>query len=295
MKTDPEIGFIGVGVMGLPIAKHLLAHGTPLLAWNRSPGRAEQLIPHGARLASGLDEVFADAEIILTMLSDEAALDAVMDRAGPSFAARAKGRLIVHMGTTDAPYSRQLGDEIEAAGGRYVEAPVSGSLIPAERGELVAMLAGEAEDITRVSDLIAPACRATIPCGRAPRAMAMKHATNMVLAPLLAGIGEAVAYVRAADLDLAQFSEIVLGGQIASDILRAKMEKVLSGDYSAQGAVKNALQSASAAMSSAGAVGMEAEVITAACRVMQGAAEDGLADQDISVLNEWLSGRVSET
>lgn len=127
-----HVGFIGLGVMGRPMALRLASAGTPLVVWNRTPERAEPLRAAGAEVAADPAEVFARAEVVLLMLADEAAVDAVLGRGTPALAARVAGRTVVHMGTTSPEYSHAVEADVRAAGGRYVEAPVSGSRVPAE-------------------------------------------------------------------------------------------------------------------------------------------------------------------
>ena len=135
------IGFIGLGSMGEPMALNLAKAGTPLLVWNRTPAKVRSLEAAGAAIAADAGEVFARADVIILMLVDGAAIDAVLGRGTRAFGARVKDRTIVHMGTTSPAYSRGLEADVWAAGGGYVEAPVSGSRKPAEAGQLVAMLA----------------------------------------------------------------------------------------------------------------------------------------------------------
>src|SRR3954452_8382116 len=137
------VGFIGLGVMGQPMALNLARAGTPLVGWTRSVERAEPLRAAGARIASTPAALFAQAEIVILMLADGSAIDTVLARGTPTFDTFAGGHTIVHMGTTSPQYSQGLDADVRAAGGSYVEAPVSGSRTPAECGELVAMMAGD--------------------------------------------------------------------------------------------------------------------------------------------------------
>lgn len=144
------VGFIGLGVMGQPMALNLARAGTPLVVWNRTPGRCDPLRAAGAEVAAIPAEVFDRAETVILMLADEKAVDTVLGRGTPDFDAHVAGHTVIHMGTTSAEYSGSLQDEIRAAGGRYVEAPVSGSRVPAEQGELVGMLAGDDDAVADV-------------------------------------------------------------------------------------------------------------------------------------------------
>lgn len=154
-KAEQLIGFIGLGSMGEPIALNLVKAGIPLLVWNRTPAKSGLLATAGAQVAASAADVFARAGIVILMLANDEAIDAVLARGDPDFASRVRDRTIVHMGTTAASYSRTLEADIRTAGGRYVEAPVSGSRKPAEAGQLVAMLAGDADAIGRVRPLLA--------------------------------------------------------------------------------------------------------------------------------------------
>src|SRR5476651_1180347 len=108
MTTQTD-GFIGLGAMGEAMALNLAKAGTPLVIWNRTPAKTATLVAAGAQLALDAAEVFARAPTVILMLVDGAAIDAVLDRSGPTFASRVHGRTIVHMGTTSPAYSREIG------------------------------------------------------------------------------------------------------------------------------------------------------------------------------------------
>ena len=141
------VGFIGLGVMGEPMALHLRRAGTALLVWNRSPGACERLQAAGATVAATPEDLFAGSQIVIVMLANDEAMNQALARGTEQFARNVAGRMIIHMGTTAPGYSRTLEADILAAQGTYVEAPVSGSRKPAEDGTLVAMLAGETASV----------------------------------------------------------------------------------------------------------------------------------------------------
>src|SRR3982750_3385261 len=99
--TSAPVGFIGLGIMGQPMALNLARAGTPLVVWNRSPAAAESLRAAGAQGAASPAEVFGQASVVILMLATEAAIDEVLDRGGPSFG-MVRDRTVVHMGTTSA-------------------------------------------------------------------------------------------------------------------------------------------------------------------------------------------------
>lgn len=235
-ETRP-LGFIGLGFMGEPMALNLRKAGTPLVVWNRSPAKLAVLEQAGARIAPDIDTLFAEAGIVIMMLADEAAIDATLGRGTPAFGTRVKGRVVVHMGTTPTAYSRALETDIRGAGGHYVEAPVSGSRKPAEAGQLVAMLAGEPDAVARVQPLLAPMCKQTVVCGAVPAGLSMKLAVNLYLLTTMAGLAESFHFAAQHGLDLAQFAAIINAGQMASDLSRVKLPKLVAGDFSVHAAI----------------------------------------------------------
>ena len=245
-----ELGFIGLGLMGQPMALNLartLTGADTLVVWNRTAARTEPLRAAGVRVGSvrvagSPGEVFRRAEVVLLMLADEAAIDEVLDRGGPRFARNVAGRTIVHMGTTAPDYSRELEAAVRGCGGRYVEAPVSGSRTPAEAGELVAMLAGEADAVDAVRPLLAPMCRDTFVCGPVPGGLLMKLSVNLYLITMVTGLVEAAHFAGRHGLDMGQFARVLDAGPMASNVSRGKALKLVGGDFSAQAAALDVLK-----------------------------------------------------
>lgn len=236
------IGFIGLGVMGQPMALNLARAGIPLVVWNRSLERCEPLRTAGANVADAAEDVFRQAEIVLLMLADAAAIDLVLGRATPAFAATVRNRTVVHMGTTSAEYSRFLEADILAAGGRYVECPVAGSRKPAEDGQLVAMLAGDDASIAAVRPYLQPMCRQSVECGAVPSALLMKLAVNLFLITMVTGLTEAAHFAQMHGLDMARFVAILEAGPMASNVSRIKASKLLAADFEVQASILDVLK-----------------------------------------------------
>jgi 3-hydroxyisobutyrate dehydrogenase len=236
-----RIGFVGLGLMGAPMALNLVRAGTPLTVWNRTPEKCEALRAAGANPAQSVDDVFARCDIVFLMLANANAVDAVLGRRSALFSQRVRGRTIVHTGTTSPGFSRDLGLDIAKAGGTYVECPVSGSRVPAERGELVAMLAGDEKDVARVTPLLKPIARETFYCGAVPNALLMKLAVNIFLITTVTGLAEAANFAQQQGLNTQVFRRIVDAGQMASSISRVKSEKIVREDFTPQAACADVL------------------------------------------------------
>lgn len=229
-----KLGFIGLGVMGTPMALNLARAGTELVVWNRTPEKCEPLRALGCEVASSPSDVFRAAPIVIVMLANEAAIDAVLTPR--SIVA---GRIVVHMGTTSPAFSRRLEADIVAAGGRYVEAPVSGSRKPAEEGQLVGMLAGEATSIDEVRPLLQPICAQTFVCGAVPGALLMKLCVNLYLITMVAGLAEAMHFAERNELDRELLARILDAGPMASSVSRMKLQKLVANDFSVQASIRD--------------------------------------------------------
>lgn len=237
----PRIGFIGLGHMGSAMAMNL-ANAGPLTVWNRSAGKAAPLKRAGARIAATADKLFDSSDVVILMLTDGAAIDEVLDRSSSRFRARVNGRVIVHMGTTSPDYSLRLEQDIRSVGGKYVEAPVSGSRKPAEAGQLVAMLAGEPAAVATVQQCLTPMCKASISCGAVPKALLMKLAVNILLLASVTGLAESLHFSQRSGLDMSQVVEVLANSQMASDISRLKAPKLVQEDFSAHATITDVLK-----------------------------------------------------
>ena len=237
-----NVGFIGLGVMGQPMALNLARAGTPLVVWNRTPDRCAALRDAGAQIADSAADVFQQARIVILMMATDTALDAVLGRHTADFATNVAQHIIVHMGTTSADYSRGLETDIRAAGGQYVEAPVSGSRKPAEAGQLVAMLAGELAAVEEVRPPLKPMCHETVICGAVPAGILMKLSINTFLIPMVTALAEAAHLARSYGLDMKQFQAVLDAGPMASNVSRVKVDKLVNEDFTVQASIVDVLK-----------------------------------------------------
>ncbi len=237
-----DIGFIGLGVMGEPMALNLARAGTPLFVWNRTIDKSEALRAAGARVATSSAEVFQQTRVVFLMLASEAAVDAVLDRNTPDFVVNVAQHTIVNTGTTSPGYSRDLEADIRAAAGSYVEAPVSGSRKPAQAGQLVAMLAGDRLATEEVRPVLRPMCHETMICGPVPTALLMKLSVNLFLITMVTGLAEAAHFADRHGLDMQQFLAVLDAGPMASSVSRVKGQKLVARDFTVQASILDALK-----------------------------------------------------
>ena len=289
------VGFVGLGSMGEPMALNLARAGIPLAVWNRTPGKAQALEAAGAHVADSTGELFERSGTVILMLADGDAMDAVLGRGLPGFAKLVQGRTVVHMGTTAPGYSRGLEADLHAVGGRYVEAPVSGSRKPAEAGQLVAMLAGDVDAVEAVRPLLAPMCRETVVCGPVPNALSMKLASNLFLITMLTGLAEAVNYAARQGLDLDQFVALLGAGPLSSGLLRMKAPKLVAHDFSVQAVVANVLESQRLITDAAREVGAALPLLDVSHDLYKETAGLGLRDADVAAVLRAIEERSGPT
>jgi 3-hydroxyisobutyrate dehydrogenase len=285
------VAFLGLGLMGRPMASNLARAGTELVVWNRSPERTTPLAELGASVADSAGQAIRQAEVVLLMLSDQAAIDQTLGRGGPDFADTVAGRTFVHLGTTEPEYSLRLQAALQAAGARYVEAPVSGSRGPAESGELVAMLAGEPAAVEQVAPLLAPICSRLVRCGTAPRALLMKLAVNTFLITMVTGLAEAYQLADGFGLDREQFADVLAAGPMASRVSVGKAAKLLAGDFAAEAAIADVLKNNRLVAGAARQRQLASPLIDVCHALFDEAVGHGLAGQDMAAVLGSLQAR----
>lgn len=288
-----KVGFIGLGNMGAPMALNLARAGVDLIIWNRNADKAHALAAAGAQLAvaAAPDEVFQLAKVVILMLANAAAIDHVLARGTPAFSQLVRGHTIVHMGTTAPAYSLALEQDILTAGGWYVEAPVSGSRVPAEQGKLVGMLAGDAEAVALVQPLLQPVCAQTFVCGAVPQALRMKLSVNLFLITMVAGLAEATHFAEQNGVDLSVFRAIVDAGPMASKVSSIKLAKLVERDYAVQASVTDVLMNTRLIHDAARAGSIASPLLDQCLDLFTRAQEQGHGELDMAAVILALSGQ----
>jgi 3-hydroxyisobutyrate dehydrogenase len=285
------VGFIGLGIMGVPMASNLVRAGFDVVVWARSAEPVNELVATGARAAADVAGVFDAAETVILMLRDEAGVDAVLARGTTGFVNLVANHTVVQMGTFTTAFSRALAAEVAAAGGRYVEAPVSGSRGPALEAKLVGMLAGEAGVVAEVEPIVAAMCAQVFRCGEIPAALSMKLAVNTFLITMVTGLAETFHFAASSGADLEVLREVLAAGPMASAVSRGKAQKLTDDDLSAQAAIADVLKNARLAEDAARAAGSAHPLITASRELYEEAEAAGLGALDMIGVIAALAAR----
>ena len=227
------VGFIGLGLMGRPMAKNLLKAGFPVIVHSRSGGPVDDLVAHGARRASSPADVARQAARIVTMLPDSPDVERVLTGEDGVFSTIQPGTIIIDCSSIAPTAARSLAQQAEAHGARMLDAPVSGGEIGAVSGTLSIMVGGEAAAFAEVKPILDAMGNPdkVIRVGDSGAGQITKVCNQMVIGGALAVVSEAFALAIKAGVDPAKVREALLGGFAASRVLEVHGERILNENY----------------------------------------------------------------
>ncbi len=228
-----HIGIAGTGKMGSAIAKRLLGLGHQVTVWNRSAVRAQPLLDLGIAWASSPTELATKTQVVITMLTDEQALDDVYFGANGLLSGKVDGQLFIDMSTVKPAQQQAVGARVVAARATYVECPVGGSVGPASEGKLLGFVGGAETDLARAKPLLDQLCRRVEHVGPLGAGATMKLAINLPLMVYWQTLGEALSLIQPLGLDPQRVIDIfseTSGGPNMLKVRGPMIAKALSGD-----------------------------------------------------------------
>ena len=227
------IGFIGLGVMGKPMAKHLVNAGHQLVVHSRSRPAVEELVTAGATSAASPAQVARTATIVITMLPDTADVELVLAGEKGVLSSLQSGAVVIDMSSVSPVATERLAAQVAAKGAAMLDAPVSGGEIGAINASLSIMVGGDEATFSRVRPILAcmgNAERITY-IGRSGSGQICKICNQVAIGGALAGVSEAFALAKKAGVDAARVRQALLGGFAASRVLEVHGERMLAGNY----------------------------------------------------------------
>ena len=232
-STTDRIGFIGLGVMGKPMARNLMARGFTLVVHSRSRGPVDELVAEGAKAASTPADVARQARVVMTMVPDSPDVVAVLEGKDGVFGALQPGSLIVDHSTIAPAVARRLAARAGELGASMLDAPVSGGEVGAINASLSIMVGGEAAAFERARPMLEAMGNPEriILIGESGAGQLCKVCNQMVIGGTLAAVSEAFALARKAGVDAAKVRAALLGGFASSRVLEAHGERILQGNY----------------------------------------------------------------
>ncbi len=222
-----ELGFVGLGIMGGRIAKRLLDAGNDVTGYNRTRSKAEWLLEAGMRWADTPRVVAESADVVFTMVTDTAALQAVIDGPDGLLAGLAPGKVFVDMSSISPAASRELATRVAATGARMLDAPVSGSVSTLQEGKLSIMVGGDAAVVEQVLPLLRQIGPTVTHVGPNGQAVAMKIATNLSLAVQMLAFSEGVLLAEQSGIPRETAVHVLLNSVIASPMIKYRGPFVL--------------------------------------------------------------------
>jgi 3-hydroxyisobutyrate dehydrogenase len=196
-----RIGLAGVGRMGAAIATRLIEVGHRVVVWNRTSEKAKPLVERGATVAATPAALTGLADVIITILTDAAAIEAVYHGRDGLLSGQVEGKLFIEMSTVRPDVERALAGQVRARGASFVECPVGGTTIPALQGKLIGLMGAEPADAARAKPILDQLCRRLEHCGPVGSGSVMKLTINMPLMIYWQALGEALALCRPLGLD----------------------------------------------------------------------------------------------
>lgn len=213
MSTLPSLGFAGIGLMGLPMCRRLLAAGYPLAVWNRNPDKCKPLVEAGARQVASPAELCQHADVVMLCLADTSVVrEVVFGPAGVVEGAK-KGQLLVDFSSLEPNATREMAAELAAKTGMsWLDTPVSGGVVGAEAGSLAIMVGGELQDLERVRPVLLSLGQRVTHMGVVGAGQVTKVCNQMIVACNALVIAEVVALAERSGVDVSLIAEALAGG-----------------------------------------------------------------------------------
>ena len=230
MNHTVKLGFIGLGLMGLPMTRRLLAAGRKVAAWNRSRGKLEEAVAAGADAASSPADVAARSDIVFLCVTDTAAVEAVAFGAQGLGGAPGDGKIIVDFSSIRPDATREIAARLEAANGmRWIDAPVSGGTKGATEGTLAIMAGGAEADIERVRPDVMPMAARFTRMGPLGAGQTTKLCNQMIVGSAMAVLAEATRLAANSGIDPQRLPEALAGGFADSKPLQLFVPRMAAG------------------------------------------------------------------
>lgn len=277
------IAFIGTGLMGLPMSERLLDAGYTLTAYNRTQAKAAPLQDKGAVVTNSVPEAIAPAETVILMLTNADAIRDVLfpERDRPDL----NGKTIIQMSTISPQDSQALQQEVEAAGGTYLEAPVLGSTPEAKSGKLIVMVGATSAQYEQWLPVLNTFGENPLYVGEVGSAAALKLAMNQLIGSLTAAFSLSLGLIQRHNVPLDTFMGVVRQSALYAPTFDKKLDRMCDRNFENPNfPTKHLLKDMNLAIATAEASGLNSAVLDGVRQILEGAIQQGYADADYSAL-----------
>ena len=230
-QSKPSVAVLGLGIMGAPMASNLARAGHDTVGWNRSPGRTDALVAAGGRAADSIAAAVADADVIITVVSDSPDVQQIAAGADGLIANARRGAVWIDCSTISPAVARALAEDATDAGLRALDAPVSGGEQGAVDGALSIMVGGDEAVVDEVRPVLDVLGATVVHVGSSGAGQTVKAANQLMTAGILELVSEALVFVEAHGVDPRAATRVWAAGLAGSRILEAKGEKMITREF----------------------------------------------------------------
>ena len=234
-----KVGFVGLGLMGNPMARNLMEDGYELVVYNRTKEKVEKLVSEGATAAESLRKVAEKSDVIITMLPGPPEVKEVVVGEGGLLEGAKEGSLLIDMSTSSPVLARELAQIAQERGVRMLDAPVSGADVGAEEGTLSIMVGGREEDFRRARSLFEAMGKTVVHVGDSGAGQTVKACNQIVVALVIEAVSEALVLGSKAGVDPAKVIEVLSGGLAGNKVMEVKRSKFLEHNFEPGGKVNS--------------------------------------------------------
>lgn len=292
-ETKPRVGFIGLGIMGRPMAENLLRSGYPLVVYNRSPGNMAQLAAQGADTADNASRVAEQSDIVMTMLPDTPDVEAVYFGPQGIMTGVRKGHLLIDMSTVTPAIARKIDQAAQEKGADSLDAPVSGGDVGAKAGTLSIMVGGTRSAFERASPLLQAMGKNIVHIGESGAGQVAKACNQVVVALTIEAVGEALVLAQKSGVDPAKVREALLGGFAQSRVLEVHGQRALDHHFDPGFRLQLHRKDLAIALNTAQELGVSTPLTALAHDMMNGLLAHGYGDRDHSYLVAKIARRAN--
>lgn len=279
--AKPRLGYIGLGLMGAPMAARLLDAGYPLSVWGRTAAKVAPLAARGAEARASAADVARAADIVFLCLTDSAAVEAVVFGEGGAVEGAAEGKILADMSSIRPDACRALAERLKRETGMgWVDAPVSGGVAGAESGRLAVMAGGAEADFERLRPVVACLAQRFTLMGPVGAGQTAKLVNQMIVGCGIAVLSEAAGLALRAGVDGARLPEALAGGRADSLLLQQFFPKMISGDLFVESHARTMLKDLDAAVDLARAAEAAAPMTSIAAELYRLMVGRGHAEAD---------------
>ena len=282
-----KIGWAGLGNMGTPMVKNLLKAGFEVTVYNRTRDKEKEALQAGAKSAGGLQALAQANDAVLVMVADDAAAREIFSGREGLLSADCRGKLLINVSTVSSQTSKELSELCSRQGAQFLEAPVSGSVKPAQEGTLIMLAGGDEEALAKAKPVFDALSKLTVHTGPVGTGSAAKLAINYLVGLNMQGLAETILFASKGGVSTENMLTIINEGSVGNATTKAKTPAIQKGEYPPAFALKLLVKDLRLAREQ----GLDAPLSAPLFDTYKAAMDNGLGDEDVmAVMKELQKG-----